>query len=102
MGVQKEDVEKFLNGNPAFAKQYFAKNMSAASISKASGLPEKLIDFSQFQELSQVNISLFHYLFITVKTKENQSRLLTTPCHELPHISLSMYNVTSGKLLYLL
>uniref|UniRef100_A0A8D0AMB4 Phosphodiesterase n=1 Tax=Sander lucioperca TaxID=283035 RepID=A0A8D0AMB4_SANLU len=61
MGVQKEDVEKFLNGNPAFAKQYFAKNMSAASISKASGLPEKLIDFSQFQELSQVEESQIMY-----------------------------------------
>ncbi|KAF1377444.1 hypothetical protein PFLUV_G00200880 [Perca fluviatilis] len=61
MGVQKEDVEKFLKGNPAFAKQYFAKKMSAASISKASGLPEKQIDFSQFQELSQVEESQIMY-----------------------------------------
>lgn len=61
MGVQKGDVEKFLQGNPAFAKQYFAKKMSPASVSKASGLPENQIDFSQFEELSQVNemISLF-------------------------------------------
>lgn len=55
MGVQKEDVEKFLKGNPAFAKQYFAKKMNPSSISKISGLPEKQIDFGQFQELSQVN-----------------------------------------------
>lgn len=55
MGGKKEDVEKFLNGNPAFAKQYFAKKMSPASLSKASGLPEKQVDFSQFQELTQVN-----------------------------------------------
>lgn len=55
MGVQKEDVEKFLNGNPAFAAQYFAKKMNPASISKVSGFPEKQIDFSQLQELSQVN-----------------------------------------------
>ncbi|KAF0031388.1 hypothetical protein F2P81_015943 [Scophthalmus maximus] len=61
MGVQKEDVEKFLNGNPAFAKQYFAKKMSPASISKASGLPEKQIDFSQLQELSQVEESQIMY-----------------------------------------
>ncbi|TDH01970.1 hypothetical protein EPR50_G00168300 [Perca flavescens] len=61
MGVQKEDVEKFLKGNPAFAKQYFAKKMSSASISKASGLPEKQIDFSQFQELSQVEESQIMY-----------------------------------------
>lgn len=55
MGVGKEDVEKFLLENPAFAKTYFAKKLSPSSISKVSGLPEKQIDFSQFQELSQVN-----------------------------------------------
>lgn len=37
MSVQKEDVEKFLQGNPAFASQYFSKKVS------------------EFQELSQVN-----------------------------------------------
>ncbi|XP_030006280.1 rod cGMP-specific 3',5'-cyclic phosphodiesterase subunit beta-like isoform X1 [Sphaeramia orbicularis] len=61
MGVQKEDVEKFLNGNPAFAKQYFAKKMSPDTVSKATGLPEKQIDFSQFQELSQVEESQIMY-----------------------------------------
>ena len=55
MSVKEEDVEKFLNGNPAFAKQYFAKKMNPASISKASGLAEKQIDFSLLHELSQVN-----------------------------------------------
>ncbi|XP_034458936.1 rod cGMP-specific 3',5'-cyclic phosphodiesterase subunit beta [Hippoglossus hippoglossus] len=64
MSVQKEDVEKFLNGNPAFAKQYFAKKMSPASISKASGLAEKQIDFSQLQELSQVEESQIMYELI--------------------------------------
>lgn len=59
----QEDVEKFLKGNPAFAKQYFAKKMGAASISKASGLEEAQVDFSMLQELSQVNeiISLIVY-----------------------------------------
>lgn len=63
MGVQKEDVETFLKGNPAFAQQYFAKKMSPDFISKVSGLPEKQVDFSQLQELSQVNeiISLLVY-----------------------------------------
>lgn len=59
MGVQKEDVEKFLNGNPAFAKQYFAKKMDPASISKVSELGAKHTDFSQFQELSQVHLHYF-------------------------------------------
>lgn len=54
MGASKEDVEKFLQGNPAFAQKYYAKTMSPSSLSKISGLPEKQIDFSHFQELSQV------------------------------------------------
>lgn len=54
MGVQKEDVEKFLKENPAFAQQYFSKKMSPGSLAKVSGLQEKQIDFSQFEELSQV------------------------------------------------
>lgn len=58
MGVQKEDVEKFLQENPAFAKQYFSKKMSPGSISKASGLPENQVDFSQFQELCQVKTTV--------------------------------------------
>ncbi|KAF3702126.1 Rod cGMP-specific 3',5'-cyclic phosphodiesterase subunit beta [Channa argus] len=61
MGVKKEDVEKFLKENPAFAKQYFAKNMCPASILKVSGIPEKQVDFSHFQELSQVEESKIMY-----------------------------------------
>lgn len=64
MGVQKEDVEKFLNGNPDFAKKYFAKKMNTSTISKVSGLPEKQIDFSQFQELSQVSYSFIFCLLL--------------------------------------
>ncbi|KAM9306404.1 LOW QUALITY PROTEIN: rod cGMP-specific 3',5'-cyclic phosphodiesterase subunit beta-like [Pholidichthys leucotaenia] len=65
MGVQKEDVEKFLNGNPDFAKKYFAKSMSSAFISKVSGMPEKQVDFSKLQELSQVEESRIMYDLIT-------------------------------------
>ncbi|XP_041815567.1 rod cGMP-specific 3',5'-cyclic phosphodiesterase subunit beta [Chelmon rostratus] len=61
MGVQQADVEKFLQGNPSFAKQYFAKKMGPAPIAKVSGLPEKQIDFSQFQELGQFEESQIMY-----------------------------------------
>lgn len=47
-------MEMFLKENPAFAKQYFAKKMSPASISNVSTIPVNQIDFSQFQELSKV------------------------------------------------
>ncbi|XP_044000119.1 rod cGMP-specific 3',5'-cyclic phosphodiesterase subunit beta [Gambusia affinis] len=57
MGVQKEDVEKFLHDNPAFATKYFCKTMSPSSISKISGLPEKEIDFGKLEELCRVEES---------------------------------------------
>uniref|UniRef100_A0A8C6LPI8 Phosphodiesterase n=1 Tax=Nothobranchius furzeri TaxID=105023 RepID=A0A8C6LPI8_NOTFU len=60
-GELKEYVEKFLKGNPEFAKNYFAKKMNTSSISKVSGLPEKHIDFSHFKELSQVEESRIMY-----------------------------------------
>lgn len=69
MGVQ-EDVEKFLKENPEFARKYFAKKLSPSSMSKASGLQEKKIDFGHFQELSQVN-DIFH-LFVGVQRKSNE------------------------------
>ncbi|KAG7262477.1 hypothetical protein CRUP_036193 [Coryphaenoides rupestris] len=64
MGAQKEDVQKFLDGNPAFAKTYFAKKMDQASISKVTKVPLKQVDFSQFEELSQVEESQFMYELI--------------------------------------
>lgn len=65
MGVQKEDVEKFLHDNPAFAKEYFGKKMGAGYISKVSGLPENQVDFSNFQHLSQLEESQIMYDVIT-------------------------------------
>ncbi|CAL8321352.1 unnamed protein product [Lota lota] len=61
MGAQKEDVQKFLDGNPAFTKTYFAKKMNPASISKVASVPLKQVDFSQFDELSQVEESQIMY-----------------------------------------
>ncbi|XP_061763732.1 rod cGMP-specific 3',5'-cyclic phosphodiesterase subunit beta [Nerophis ophidion] len=65
MGVQKEDVEQFLKGNPAFAKEYFARKMNQSSMAQVSALPDKQVDFSRFQELSQVEESRIMYELIT-------------------------------------
>lgn len=65
MGAKKEDVEKFLHDNPAFAKEYFGKKMGPDFISKASGLPENQVDFSNFQHLSQLEESQIMYEVIT-------------------------------------
>lgn len=73
MGSQKEDVEKFLKENPAFAKKYFDKKMSPASMSELSGLPEEQIDFSQFKDLTQV-----HFIVSFLSTRTNQSDSIIT------------------------
>ncbi|CAL8281478.1 rod cGMP-specific 3',5'-cyclic phosphodiesterase subunit beta [Gadus morhua] len=64
MAEQKEDVQKFLDGNPAFTKTYFAKKMNPDSISKVASIPLKQVDFSQFDELSQVEESQIMYELI--------------------------------------
>lgn len=76
MGAQQEDVEKFLNTNPAFAQQYFAKKMDPASISKVSGLGKT--DFCQFQELSQV--SFLPPLHVCRGKKKNRLAVFIITC----------------------
>ncbi|KAM3874349.1 rod cGMP-specific 3',5'-cyclic phosphodiesterase subunit beta-like [Diretmus argenteus] len=64
MGVTKEDVAKFLDGNLEFAEGYFAKNMSPGNISKVSGVPEDELDFHTLSELTQVEESKFMFELI--------------------------------------
>ncbi|XP_066566972.1 rod cGMP-specific 3',5'-cyclic phosphodiesterase subunit beta [Amia ocellicauda] len=57
MSVTKEDVEKFLDGNPQFAKGYFDKKLRPGAIAAVLGRQEPLVDFASFRELSQVEES---------------------------------------------
>ncbi|XP_036384979.1 rod cGMP-specific 3',5'-cyclic phosphodiesterase subunit beta [Megalops cyprinoides] len=54
MSVTKEDVEKFLDGNPSFAKTYFDKQLKPGAIAAMMGQPENTIDFQHFKDLIQV------------------------------------------------
>ncbi|KAM6986378.1 rod cGMP-specific 3',5'-cyclic phosphodiesterase subunit beta [Aplochiton taeniatus] len=65
MSTSMEDVEKFLDGNPAFVQSYFNKKLSAATVASASGMPESQVDFDLFQELGQVEEA--HVLFDLIK-----------------------------------
>lgn len=69
MSAKKEDVEKFLDENPAFAKEYFSKPMNRGSLAKLAGLPEAQVDFSLLAELSQVEES--HLLFDLIKDMQD-------------------------------
>uniref|UniRef100_A0A8C7S1G9 Phosphodiesterase n=1 Tax=Oncorhynchus mykiss TaxID=8022 RepID=A0A8C7S1G9_ONCMY len=54
MSATKEDVEKFLDGNPAFAQGYFNKKLTPGALSVMAGIPESNVDFGMLQELSQI------------------------------------------------
>uniref|UniRef100_A0A4W5K8D7 Phosphodiesterase n=1 Tax=Hucho hucho TaxID=62062 RepID=A0A4W5K8D7_9TELE len=50
----KEDVEKFLDGNPAFAQGYFNKKLTPGALSVMAGISESKVDFGMLQELGQI------------------------------------------------
>ncbi|MFT7815322.1 rod cGMP-specific 3',5'-cyclic phosphodiesterase subunit beta-like isoform X1 [Arapaima gigas] len=54
MSVTKEDVGKFLDENPVFAKVYYDKKLKAGAIAAVMNRPESTVDFATFKELSQV------------------------------------------------
>ncbi|XP_036619807.1 rod cGMP-specific 3',5'-cyclic phosphodiesterase subunit beta [Trichosurus vulpecula] len=56
MALRQEDVEKFLNENPAFTEQYFEKVLSPENVVGACE-GRGLVDFSTFKELCQVEES---------------------------------------------
>uniref|UniRef100_A0AAY4BNJ7 Phosphodiesterase n=1 Tax=Denticeps clupeoides TaxID=299321 RepID=A0AAY4BNJ7_9TELE len=54
MSVTKEDMVKFLDGNPDFAANYFSKKLKAGAIASVLKRPESKVDFESFREVSQV------------------------------------------------
>uniref|UniRef100_A0A8C7GBR5 Phosphodiesterase n=1 Tax=Oncorhynchus kisutch TaxID=8019 RepID=A0A8C7GBR5_ONCKI len=48
------DVEKFLDGNPAFAQGYFNKKLTPGALSVMAGISESKVDFGMLQELGQI------------------------------------------------
>uniref|UniRef100_A0A8C7GAN1 Phosphodiesterase n=1 Tax=Oncorhynchus kisutch TaxID=8019 RepID=A0A8C7GAN1_ONCKI len=54
MSATKEDVEKFLDGNPAFAQGYFNKKLTPGALSVMAGISESKVDFGMLQELGQI------------------------------------------------
>uniref|UniRef100_A0A8C7GBI4 Phosphodiesterase n=1 Tax=Oncorhynchus kisutch TaxID=8019 RepID=A0A8C7GBI4_ONCKI len=54
LSATKEDVEKFLDGNPAFAQGYFNKKLTPGALSVMAGISESKVDFGMLQELGQI------------------------------------------------
>lgn len=52
--MNKEDVEKFLDANPAFTKQYFDKKLPPETVAQILPTKDSAADITTFQEISQV------------------------------------------------
>ncbi|XP_032877450.1 rod cGMP-specific 3',5'-cyclic phosphodiesterase subunit beta-like [Amblyraja radiata] len=52
--MNKEDVEKFLDANPAFTKQYFDKKLPPETVAQILSTKDSAADITTFQEISQV------------------------------------------------
>lgn len=55
--MAKEDVEKFLDSNPTFAKEYFDSKLRPLHIANLLGAQETNADFSTFRDLNNVEES---------------------------------------------
>ncbi|MGH0121866.1 UNVERIFIED_CONTAM: hypothetical protein FKN15_067162 [Acipenser sinensis] len=57
MAINSVDAEKFLDNNPAFAKEYYDSKFRPAVIRSLLGMKEAEVDFSSFHNLSSVEES---------------------------------------------
>lgn len=65
MSVKKEDVEKFLDGNPSFARSYFDKKLKPGAVASILQVPESKVDVDTFKEISSIEEGAMFYDLIT-------------------------------------
>ncbi|KAI4879677.1 hypothetical protein NFI96_032010 [Prochilodus magdalenae] len=54
MSVKSEDVKKFLDGNPDFAKSYFARKLKPGTVASMMGIQESKVDLDSLEHVCQV------------------------------------------------
>uniref|UniRef100_A0A8C2HGD3 Phosphodiesterase n=1 Tax=Cyprinus carpio TaxID=7962 RepID=A0A8C2HGD3_CYPCA len=64
-GVKKEDVEKFLDGNPDFARSYFDKKLKPGAVASIMRIPESKVDMDSFKDICSVEEGAIFYDLIT-------------------------------------
>uniref|UniRef100_A0A8C2HGG4 Phosphodiesterase n=1 Tax=Cyprinus carpio TaxID=7962 RepID=A0A8C2HGG4_CYPCA len=65
MSVKKEDVEKFLDGNPDFARSYFDKKLKPGAVASIMRIPESKVDMDSFKDICSVEEGAIFYDLIT-------------------------------------
>uniref|UniRef100_A0A8C2EHC8 Phosphodiesterase n=1 Tax=Cyprinus carpio TaxID=7962 RepID=A0A8C2EHC8_CYPCA len=63
--VKKEDVEKFLDGNPDFARSYFDKKLKPGAVASIMRIPESKVDMDSFKDICSVEEGAIFYDLIT-------------------------------------
>uniref|UniRef100_A0A8C2EJ33 Phosphodiesterase n=1 Tax=Cyprinus carpio TaxID=7962 RepID=A0A8C2EJ33_CYPCA len=60
-----EDVEKFLDGNPDFARSYFDKKLKPGAVASIMRIPESKVDMDSFKDICSVEEGAIFYDLIT-------------------------------------
>ncbi|XP_067851943.1 rod cGMP-specific 3',5'-cyclic phosphodiesterase subunit alpha [Heptranchias perlo] len=102
MSSTKEDVEKFLDSNPAFAKDYYDRRLRSVHIADLLGAQQANVDYSTFRELNCVEESEIIFEMVrdmqeitTEKTVFNIIRRLSFLIRA-DRMSLFMYRARNG------
>uniref|UniRef100_A0A8C1IGJ2 Phosphodiesterase n=1 Tax=Cyprinus carpio TaxID=7962 RepID=A0A8C1IGJ2_CYPCA len=64
-GHPSEDVEKFLDGNPDFARSYFDKKLKPGAVASIMRIPESKVDMDSFKDICSVEEGAIFYDLIT-------------------------------------
>ncbi|MCJ8740922.1 hypothetical protein PDJAM_G00064690 [Pangasius djambal] len=103
MSVKSEDVEKFLDGNPEFAKRYFSKKLKPGAVASIMGIPESKVDLDCFELVCQVEEgAIFFELIKDMQENVNMEKVIFKILRRLSALihadrcSLFMYRQRNG------
>lgn len=103
MSVKTEDVEKFLEGNPDFARSYFEKKLKPGAVASVMGIPESKVDLDSFEQVCQTEEgAIFFDLIKDMQENVNMEKVIFKILKRLSALihadrcSLFMYRQRNG------
>ncbi|MEE6460330.1 hypothetical protein FKM82_000923 [Ascaphus truei] len=89
MSLKNEEVQSFLENNPAFAERYFEKKLKPETIAVAFGRKDRPTDFATYRELVQVEES--EILFELIKDMQDSINMEKVVFKTLRRISFLIH-----------
>ncbi|XP_078267230.1 rod cGMP-specific 3',5'-cyclic phosphodiesterase subunit alpha [Rhinoraja longicauda] len=102
MSLAKEDVEKFLDSNPTFAKEYFDSKLRSLHIAHLLGAQETNADYGTFRDLNNVEESEVIFEIIRDMQDINMEKVVFNTLRRIAfliradRLSLFMYRSRNG------